>query len=202
MSKFPHYQQLDAMDCGATCLRMIAKYYGRLYTAQTLRQRSSITREGVSLLGISDAAESIGMRTMGVKTTLENLEKEKVTPFIAHWNQNHFVVVYKIDKKNSYVINYDGYVHKCVARDYTTPLASISDDGDILFNDHANDYSARNVFDIQTCVNCKELPMCFGPCLQKIVENTNLEDACVLKLSETKVEDYIKIRAYEVIKKI
>lgn len=103
MSKFPHYRQLDAMDCGATCLRMIAKYYGRLYTAQTLRQLSSITREGVSLLGISDAAESIGMRTMGVKTTLENLEKEKVTPFIAHWNQNHFVVVYKIDKNKVYV---------------------------------------------------------------------------------------------------
>jgi ATP-binding cassette subfamily B protein len=61
-------------------LRMIAKYYGRLYTAQTLRQRSSITREGVSLLGISDAAESIGMRTMGVKTTLENLEKEESYP--------------------------------------------------------------------------------------------------------------------------
>ncbi|MDY0315987.1 MAG: cysteine peptidase family C39 domain-containing protein, partial [Bacteroidales bacterium] len=102
-NNFPHYRQLDAMDCGATCLRMIAKYYGRLYTAQTLRQRSSITREGVSLLGISDAAESIGMRTMGVKTTLENLEKEKVTPFIAHWNQNHFVVVYKIDKNKVYV---------------------------------------------------------------------------------------------------
>ncbi|MDD4217873.1 MAG: peptidase domain-containing ABC transporter, partial [Bacteroidales bacterium] len=103
MSKFPHYQQLDAMDCGATCLRMIAKYYGKSYSSQTLRQRSYITREGVSLLGISDAAESIGMRTMGVKTTLENLEKEKVTPFIAHWNQNHFVVVYKIDKTNVYV---------------------------------------------------------------------------------------------------
>jgi len=106
------------------------------------------------------------------------------------------------DKNNSFAINYDGNIFKCVSRDYTTPLASISDDGDILFNDHANDYSARNVFDIQTCVKCKELPMCFGPCLQKIVENTNLEDACVLKLSETKVEDYIKIRAYDVIKKI
>jgi ATP-binding cassette subfamily B protein len=82
-NNFPHYRQLDAMDCGATCLRMIAKYYGRLYTAQTLRQRSSITREGVSLLGISDAAESIGMRTMGVKTTLENLEKEKL-PHLLH----------------------------------------------------------------------------------------------------------------------
>jgi ATP-binding cassette subfamily B protein len=64
---FPHYKQPDTMDCGATCLRMAAKYYGKSYTSQTLRQRSYITREGVSLLGISDAAESIGMHTIGVK---------------------------------------------------------------------------------------------------------------------------------------
>jgi ATP-binding cassette subfamily B protein len=98
MHSFPHYNQLDAMDCGATCLRMIAKYYGKTYSAQSLRNRSYITRMGVNLLGISDAAESIGMWTIGVKTTIESLEKEKVTPFIAHWNQNHFVVVYKIEK--------------------------------------------------------------------------------------------------------
>ena len=86
------------MDCGATCLRIIAKYYGKSYTSQTLRKRSYITREGVSLLGISDAAESIGMHTMGVKTTLEKLIDEDVTPFIAHWRQEHFVVVYKITR--------------------------------------------------------------------------------------------------------
>ena len=91
------------MDCGATCLRMIAKYYGKSYTSQTLRKRSYITREGVSLLGISDAAESIGFRTMGVKLSFEKLEKENVTPFIAHWRQVHFVVVYKITKNKVYV---------------------------------------------------------------------------------------------------
>ena len=96
---FPIYKQLDAMDCGATCLRMVAKHYGKTYTSQTLRQRTYITREGVSLLGISDAAESIGMRTMGVKTSLEKLIKEDVTPFIAHWRQEHFVVVYGFKKK-------------------------------------------------------------------------------------------------------
>ena len=100
---FPHYKQLDNMDCGATCLRIVAKYYGKSYTSQTLRKRSYITREGVSLLGISDAAESIGFRTMGVKVTLEQLEEENVTPFIAHWRQTHFVVVYKIDKNKIYV---------------------------------------------------------------------------------------------------
>jgi len=96
VNHFPHYKQLDAMDCGATCLRMIAKHYGKSYTSQTLRQRSYITREGVSLLGISDAAESIGMHTIGVKSTLQKLIEEDVTPFIAHWRQEHFVVVYKI----------------------------------------------------------------------------------------------------------
>lgn len=62
---FPHYIQLDAMDCGSSCLRMIAKYYGRSYTLQNLSEKSYITREGVSMLGISDAAESIGFRTQG-----------------------------------------------------------------------------------------------------------------------------------------
>ena len=65
MKTFPHYLQLDAMDCGPTCLRMIARYYGKNYSLQTLRERSFITREGVSMLGISDAAESIGFRNIG-----------------------------------------------------------------------------------------------------------------------------------------
>jgi len=87
------------MDCGPTCLRMIAKYYGRNYTLQYLRERSFITREGVSMLGISDAAESIGLHTQGVKITLEQLQEDAPLPCILHWNQNHFVVLYKIEKK-------------------------------------------------------------------------------------------------------
>ena len=59
---FPHYKQLDSMDCGPTCLRMIARHYGKSYNAQNLRQKSGITRWGVSLLGISEAAEQIGFR--------------------------------------------------------------------------------------------------------------------------------------------
>ena len=72
---FPFTQQLDAMDCGPACLRMVAKYYGRSYTLQTLRQHSFITREGVSMLGISDAAETIGFRTTGIKISFEQLCK-------------------------------------------------------------------------------------------------------------------------------
>lgn len=106
MKKFPHYNQLDAMDCGSTSLRMIAKYYGKYYSAQTLRERCFITREGVSMLGISDAAESIGFRTMGVRITFDQLAEEAVLPCILHWNQNHFVVCYKIikNRKNKYRI--------------------------------------------------------------------------------------------------
>ena len=83
---FPHYLQLDKMDCGSTCLRMIAKHYGRSYTLQTLCERSFITREGVSMLGINDAAESIGFRTIGVKLSLEQLKEEALLPCILHWN--------------------------------------------------------------------------------------------------------------------
>ena len=96
---FPHYRQLDAMDCGPTCLRMIAKHYGRSYTLQTLRQHSFITREGVSMLGISDAAEHIGFRTQGVRVSFEQLVDEVPLPCIIHWNQNHFVVCYKIKEE-------------------------------------------------------------------------------------------------------
>ncbi|MBR4911835.1 MAG: hypothetical protein IKZ54_03230 [Bacteroidales bacterium] len=66
MKKFPFYKQLDAMDCGPTCLRMVAKRYGKHYSLETLRLKSFIGREGVSMLGVSTAAESIGFRTIGV----------------------------------------------------------------------------------------------------------------------------------------
>ena len=100
------YKQLDTMDCGPTCLRMIARHYGRSYSLQNLRERCHITREGVSMLGISDAAESIGFRATGVKITWEQLRDEMPLPCIVHWNQRHFVVVYEIRKRR------DGYVVK------------------------------------------------------------------------------------------
>ena len=100
---FPHYRQLDAMDCGPTCLRMIAKYYGRSYTLESLREKSFLTREGVSMLGISEAAESIGFRTQGVRVSLQELEELCPLPCILHWNQRHFVVCYRIRKGRFYI---------------------------------------------------------------------------------------------------
>ena len=103
---FPFYTQLEAMDCGPTCLRMIARYYGKSYSLQSLRSRSYLTRNGVSLLGISDAAEAIGFRTIGAKITFEQLISGIPLPCILHWNQNHFVVCYNIrKKKKEYLID-------------------------------------------------------------------------------------------------
>ncbi len=103
MSKFPFYRQLDAMDCGPACLRMIAAHYGKSFPIQVLRERSYITREGVSMLGISDAAESIGIRTKGVRISFEQLKSEAPLPCIAHWKQKHFVVVYQIKKGHVWI---------------------------------------------------------------------------------------------------
>lgn len=103
MIGFPHYTQLDSMDCGPSCLRMIAKHYGRSYSLQSLRERAFISREGVSMLGISDAAEAIGFRTSGVRITLDQLTKDVPLPCILHWNQNHFVVLYKIKGDKFYI---------------------------------------------------------------------------------------------------
>lgn len=102
--KFPHFRQLDAMDCGPTCLRMIAKHYGKDFSLQSLRDRSHITREGVSMLGIADAAESIGLRSMGVRISFEQLQQDAPLPAICHWGQNHFVVVHKIEEKKKKII--------------------------------------------------------------------------------------------------
>lgn len=99
---FISYRQLDQMDCGPTCLRMLAKHYGRSYKIQTLRKLCEINREGVSLLGISDAAEKIGFRCLGAKLNLVDL-KNAERPCILHWRQHHFVVLHKIKKDKYYI---------------------------------------------------------------------------------------------------
>jgi ATP-binding cassette, subfamily B, bacterial len=103
MSKFPFYKQPDEMDCGSTCLRMIAKHFGKSIQLQQLRQLSSTTREGSSLFGLSEAAEKIGLRTLAVKISYQRLLEDAPLPCIAHWNQSHFVIVYKIKKQTIYV---------------------------------------------------------------------------------------------------
>ncbi|WP_400075047.1 peptidase domain-containing ABC transporter [Winogradskyella sp. R77965] len=100
--KFPFYKQKDAKDCGPTCLKIIAKLYKKTIAIQQLRAISETTRIGSSLLGLSEAAEKLGLRSLGVKLTLERLF-EVPLPCILHWNKNHYAVLYKIKKEVFYI---------------------------------------------------------------------------------------------------
>ena len=92
------YFQRDSMDCGPVCLAMVSEHYGLHPDRDQLRQLCDLNKEGVSLLGISKAAEEIGFKTVGGRLSFETLTSEAPLPCIVHWNQNHFVVVYKIKK--------------------------------------------------------------------------------------------------------
>lgn len=98
MKDFKIYLQHDAMQCGTACLRMICSHYGADYSFDSLSKLCFATSEGVSLLGISEAAEKLGLHTVCGRVSLDNLA-EAPLPCILHWNQNHFVVLYKVDVK-------------------------------------------------------------------------------------------------------
>ena len=102
MKKFPNYKQTEAKDCGPTCIKIIAKHYGNLINTQQLRSLSETTRAGSSLLGLSEAVESVGFKSLGVKLSFNKL-LEAPLPCIVHWNKNHYVVVYKIKKDAIYI---------------------------------------------------------------------------------------------------
>lgn len=103
MHGFPHYKQTDAMTCGPACLQIISAYYEKKINMAVLAKMSKTTREGSTLLGLSEAAEKIGFRTLGTKIALQKLTSDLILPCIAHWNQEHFVVVYKITRNRVYV---------------------------------------------------------------------------------------------------
>ena len=108
-STFPHYIQPDSKDCGPTSLRIVSKFYGKTISLQQIRNLSETTREGSSLLGLSDAAEKIGFKSLGVQIDFKTLSEEVPLPCIVHWNKVHFVVVYKIDKTGVIYISDPGY---------------------------------------------------------------------------------------------
>lgn len=102
MKKFPNYIQSDSKDCGPTCIRIISKYYGKNFNIQQLRDFSETTRQGSNMMLLSDAAEKIGFRTLGVKLNLEKID-ELTLPCILFWNRFHYVVLYKIKKGKYYI---------------------------------------------------------------------------------------------------
>ena len=154
IKSFPHYHQLESADCGPSCLRMIAKYYGRSYSIQYLREQAFITREGVSMLGISDAAERIGFRTMGVKITLEQLRAEVPLPCVLHWNQNHFVVLYKVKNGKYYIADPATkklvYEESELARCWCSTVVEGKDTGAALLFEPGPDFYDREEEDTRT----------------------------------------------------
>ena len=103
MKRFPLYRQLDYMDCGPTCLRMVARFYGQHYSLEALREKTFMGKQGTSLLSLSEAAEQLGFRTEAVATDWDTLQEDVLLPCIAHWRDRHFVVIYRVTKKHVYV---------------------------------------------------------------------------------------------------
>jgi len=100
---YPLVRQYDAMDCGPACISMISRWHGRYLSLETIRNKAWITREGVSFLGLKSAAESLGFKAIGVKIPFSKLSEQAPLPCIVHWEQNHFIVVNKIDKGKVWV---------------------------------------------------------------------------------------------------
>jgi ATP-binding cassette subfamily B protein len=111
LNKFPNYIQTESKDCGPTCLKIIAKHYGKVLKIQDLRDYSETNREGSNMMMLSDAAEKIGFRSIGVKRSLEQLE-EVPLPCILHWNKGHYVVLYKVRSQKLGVGSFFNFITK------------------------------------------------------------------------------------------
>ena len=103
LNRFPVEYQMDSQDCGPACLKIIAKHFGKFYSLQSLRDKCGITKEGVSLLDLSTGAESIGLRTLAIKCTIDDVVNSVPFPAIIFWKDSHFVVVYYANKKYIWV---------------------------------------------------------------------------------------------------
>lgn len=103
MAKFKIFRQLESIDCGATCLKMISHFYGWKYDIQYLREISQTNKNGVSLASLSAAANNIGFETLPVELTFEQLYNDVPLPAILFWKNSHYVVAYKAKKKKIYI---------------------------------------------------------------------------------------------------
>lgn len=146
--RFPFYPQLEAMDCGSTCLRMVAKFYGRFYSLEYLREISNTGKDGVSLLDLSEAAELIGLKTLAVEADIVQLLDVIPKPCIINWGNNHFVVVYHQDSskvwiadpaQGKYKLNNDEFIQKWIGED-----ADVENSGIVLICQSTPDFYTFN----------------------------------------------------------
>ena len=96
--RYPFFAQQSGSDCGAACLVMVSRYWGKKFSVNRVRDIANVDRNGASLRGLSAAAESVGFSTRPVKASLDQLAKQTL-PAIAHWEGKHYIVVYHITKK-------------------------------------------------------------------------------------------------------
>lgn len=150
MREFPFFPQYDSMDCGPACLQMIAAYHGKNISLQELRNSSYIDKEGVSLQGISEAAESIGFRSLGVKIPFSD-EKDRPSlitaplPAIAHWNQNHFIVVIRVSSKYAWIADPASGKHKLNIAEFRKHWMLDQDIGTILLLEPTIFFTKENI---------------------------------------------------------
>lgn len=143
MSGFPFRQQLDQFDCGPTCLLMVAEYYGRSIPRAELRRLCSVEKDGVSLLGISKAAEGIGMRSMAVRLSLQRLRSDVLLPAIIHWEGNHFVVVYRIGKRKVWLADPEQGIVVCSHEEFLEKWTADQNEGHVLVLEPQADFFQR-----------------------------------------------------------
>lgn len=126
---FPFVKQSDAMDCGPACLKMVAGFYKKNFSLESLRKKCFITKEGVSFLGLSEAADSVGFRTLGVKIPFDLLSENVPLPCIVHWRQRHFIVIYKIKKDTIWAADPAVGLVKFSRKDFEHSWATTISDG-------------------------------------------------------------------------
>ncbi len=152
---FPLYRQLDQMDCGPTCLRMIAKHYGKAIPVDHFRKKANITREGVSIGGLAEAAEAVGFHTLAVSVSFKVVDEEVPLPCVAYWRQRHFVVVYRIRKGKVYVADPAHGLVKYSIKDFLAGWigkdATVEDEGYMLlleptFRFHETELDEKKTF--------------------------------------------------------
>ncbi len=132
MSKIKFYKQFDVKDCGPTCLRMIAKYYRKEVSLEKLRTLSYISKDGVTLMGLTHAAESIGLKSFVTEIDIDTLIKKAPLPCIVTWNGNHLVVVHRITKKYIYVADPGSGLHKIEYQAFQEKWNSKKDKGTVV----------------------------------------------------------------------
>lgn len=133
MSKpFPIYLQHDLRDCGIACLRMVCKHYGMSYSAQHLRSILIPSGDGITLFELGEGAEKLGLRSFAARVSLSQLSDTVPLPCIVYWEENHYVVVYKVSKKHVWIGDPAQGLRKLSIQKFSESFHCVEEDGQQL----------------------------------------------------------------------